>query len=491
MISRRLPSRFHSLRWRLTSLYIGLLALLLILLGLAQYFAAREVLFRSNADVLSSEYNAVAQAFRKQVATRPTGSVTPLRALLLSQQFAAELRSRRISSAIFDLNGGLLVAAPASLAPQSPPPTLRTTDYLNALRGRPQAYYVAAGSNGSSPYLLVLNVIKNGTRPIGVAQLAVPTDDIDRTLRLDREVAIAGSLLVLVLALLLSPLIIGKALHPLQEMAGSARALAQGDYTQRVAVPRTNDEIGGLASAFNRMAAGIEQAFEVRRRSEDRMRQFVADASHELRTPLTSIGGYIDVLSRRHEVDMDLLQTSLRAMQRESARMNHLVNDLLALTRFESGAAANRRPLALDRWLNETLDEINLRELGVPESRSFEPGLFVMADPDALKQVVVNLAQNALKYAPGAAQSWRVAAEDGAAVIRLEDAGPGIPAQDLPHVFERFYRGARAREAAGGSGLGLAIARSIIASHEGRIEAGMAAGGGASFTIRLPRVQGA
>jgi two-component system OmpR family sensor kinase len=490
MIPRRLSSRFHSLRWRLTALYIGLLLVLLLLLGLAQYFAAREVLFRSNADVLRSEYTAVAQAFRKQAAARPAGSAAPIRALLLSQQFANELGSRRTSAAIFGLNGGLLSAAPASLTPDAVSPTLRTQDYLDALRRGPQPYYITSASAGPSPYLLVLNVIKNGTRPIGLAQLAIPTEDIDRTLQLDRDVAIAGSLLVLLLALMLSPLIVGRALLPLHQMAGSAAALAKGDYKQRVPFPAGNDEIAALAIAFNRMAAGIDQAFEIRRQSEDRMRQFVADASHELRTPLTSIAGYIDVLSRRHSVDMGLLQTSLSAMQEESSRMTRLVNDLLTLARFESAAAANRQAIPLDNWLNQTLDEINLKQRGVPESRAFESGLSVEADPDALKQVIVNLAQNAIKYAPGASQRWSAAGADGSAVIRLEDEGPGIPAADLPHVFERFYRGAQARErATGGSGLGLAIARSIIESHGGRIEAGSAPGGGASFTIRLPRLR--
>src|SRR5207247_6267283 len=117
------------------------------------------------------------------------------------------------------------------------------------------------------------------------------------------------------------------------------------------------DDIGTLAVAFNQMAAGIDQAFEVRRRSEEQMRHFVADASHELRTPLTSIAGYIDVLGRRDVVDGETLQASLAAMQQESARMTRLVNDLLTLTRFESGKAPKRQPLALDKFVNQALDE--------------------------------------------------------------------------------------------------------------------------------------
>jgi signal transduction histidine kinase len=217
------------------------------------------------------------------------------------------------------------------------------------------------------------------------------------------------------------------------------------------------------------------------------MRHFVADASHELRTPLTSIAGYIDVLGRREVVDAETLQASLAAMQQESTRMTRLVNDLLTLTRFESGKAPSRQPLQLDRFVDQALDELSLRDKGTPESRDLQPGITVKADPEALKQVVTNLAQNALKYAPGAEQRWSVFAADGRAAIRVQDSGPGISRQDLPHIFERFYRGEKARDrSAGGSGLGLAIARSIVEAHQGTIEAASSPGEGATFTAWLP-----
>jgi len=283
-------SHFRSLRWRLTFFYLGLLSVLLLLGGTAQYFAAREVLFRSNADVLTSEYSAVLQAFRRQNAARiglslPGTSGTaaaPVRAILLSQQFATQLRSRRISAAIFDVNGGLVAAAPATIGPADVP-TLRTQDYLAAIRTKPLPYYTATGDAPTS-YLLVLNVIRNGTRPIGLAQLAISTDDIDRTLRLDREVAVAGSLLLLLLALALSPLIVGRALHPLEQMSRSAGALAAGDYKQRVSATNTGDEIGNLAEAFNKMAAGrrsgLRDPATIRRANAAVRRRCLARAPH-------------------------------------------------------------------------------------------------------------------------------------------------------------------------------------------------------------------
>ena len=476
-------ARFRSLRWRLTGFYLGLLAVLLLAGGVAQYFAAREVLFRTNADVLTSEYSAVLTAFRRQNVNRPA---TALRALILSQQFSNELASRHTSAAIFDPNGGEIVRAPATLATSPDVPTLTTQDYLTAVRNKPKPYYVATAADGSTA-LVVVNVIRNGTKAIAIAQLSIPTDDIDRTLSLDRQVAVIGSLSVLLLALLLSPLIVGRALRPLEQMSATAGRLAAGDYKQRVAVPRDSDEIGKLAVAFNQMAAGIDQAFEVRRQSEEQMRHFVADASHELRTPLTSIAGYIDVLGRRDVVDPETLQASLAAMQQESARMTRLVNDLLTLTRFESGKAPIRQPVQLDRFLNQALDELSLRDKGAVESRDLQSGITVRADPEALKQVVTNLAQNALKYAPGAEQHWSLFQADGRAAIRLQDSGPGIASVDLPHIFERFYRGAPARErSSGGSGLGLAIAKSIVEAHDGTIEAQSEPGEGATFTAWLP-----
>ena len=481
--ARRFMSRFGSLRWRLTFLYVGLLALLLLVGGVAQYFAAREVLFRSNAEVLTSEYNAVLTAFRRQNSGRPAAAV---RALLLSKQFSTELASRHTSAAVFGLNGGMIAAIPASIAPDQQLPTLTTQQYLAAVQTQPKPYYLAIAPDGSN-HLVVLNVIRNGNRAVGLAQLSIPTSEIDQTLRADRQLAIMGAAVVLLIALLLSPLIVRRALRPLGLMAASAGRLAAGDYRQRVAVPKSADEISRLAVAFNHMAAGIEQAFEVRREAEEEMRHFVADASHELRTPLTSIAGYIDVLGRRESVDPQTLRESLSAMRQESQRMTRLVNDLLTLTRFESGKPPRRERLVLDRFLNQALDELGLEAKGMPARRELQPGITVDADPEALKQVVTNFAQNAAKYAPGSEQRWSLFQADGRAAIRLQDGGPGISAQDLPHVFERFYRGEQARDrATGGSGLGLAIAKSIVEAHEGSVEAHSEPGQGATFTVWLP-----
>src|SRR2546421_9574756 len=277
-------ARFRSLRWRLTFLYLALLAVLLLAGGVAQYFAAREVLFRSNADVLVSEYNAVFTAFKKQTASR---AATVVRALILSQTFSDELRSRRTSAAIIGPNGGLIAFTPATLATSPDVPSLTTQDYRTAALDKPRAYYIATAADGSTS-LVVLNVIRNGTKAIAVVQLSFATDDIDRTLSLDRQAAVIGSLAVLLLALLLSPLIIGRALRPLKQMSDSAGKLAAGDYKQRVTAPRSSDEIGTLAAAVHQRAAGIGHAVEVQRQSAKQMAHLDPAPSHAARTALQS-----------------------------------------------------------------------------------------------------------------------------------------------------------------------------------------------------------
>ena len=464
-----------SLRWRLTLLYLGLLLVLLTLLGVGQYFAVREVIYRSNATVLATQYRAVATLFRRQHPGR-----------LLPQQFAVQLASAQVAAVVRD-NQGIVAEAPATLDESSASPVLSPQDYLAALQHRARPYYIAPAGDPPQNYLAVLIPIELAGRTLGVAQLSLPTADIDRVLRLDRLLAAGASLIVLLVAAAISPWVVARALRPLGQMSRAALALADGDFKQRVPVPPSQDEIGELALAFNRMAAGVDEAFEVRRRSEEQMRHFVADASHELRTPLTALAGYIDVLARRKDVDDATLRRSLEAMGAESDRMTRLVQDLLTLTRFESGKAGARRRIGLDAWLERTLDELHLSDQGVKEIRELNSGAMVEADSEALKRVVLNLAENALKYAPGAEQRWSTFTAHGRVAIRLVDQGPGIPAADLPHVFERFYRGEKARDrAAGGSGLGLAIVRSIVEAHQGSIEAESPPGGGAAFTVWLP-----
>lgn len=283
----------------------------------------------------------------------------------------------------------------------------------------------------------------------------------------------------------LGPALATRALRPLKRVSAVARELRQGKLGSRVNLPKLKsrrDEVGEVATSFDEMARSLEDLFEAERESKEALRRFLADASHELRTPLTSIIGYLDVLAERGDVDPASRQEALGAMRDEAGQMVRLVEDLLALARLESLRERPKEPVDLAKLAHELAEAYPEARLEI-EAR--EP-VAVLADVDSLRQVVLNLLSNAVKHTPpGNGIRVCVEREDGEAVLRVADEGVGIPKEDLPHVFERFYR-AESSRGGEGSGLGLAIVRETVESLDGRVEVKSAPGAGSVFTVLLP-----
>ena len=288
------------------------------------------------------------------------------------------------------------------------------------------------------------------------------------------------------MALLVGLLLTGRALAPLRRLTATSRALAGGDLRARSRLEPRPDEVGTLAHSFDDMADRIEAAFTAQAESEARMRRFIADASHELRTPITALKGYIDVLRRGVARDPHSLDAALEAMGRESERMRVLILDLLTLARIDAQRPLSLETLDLNEVIGGVLDE---GVPGMPDrlDRDFDTDpLLVSADRSSVVTVARNLLVNACKYAPGAPQRWRTSRDDGRVTLEVSDSGPGIPAGDLPHVFERFYRGekTRAREE-GGSGLGLSIVRALAEAQGGEVVIASTEGIGTTVTVWL------
>lgn len=269
-------------------------------------------------------------------------------------------------------------------------------------------------------------------------------------------------------------------LRPLERVTQAAARVTGRDLEQRVPVPRSDDEMRDLAVTLNHMLDRLQESFETQRR-------FTADASHELRTPVTAIAGHANYLLRRTEPSSAQVD-SLTTIRREADRMSKLVNDLLELARADAGLQIDCRPMNLV----ETLEAVHMdvapvagdAELVVDAPR---PSVEVEGDPMRLKQVVLNLVQNALN---AGAKHVRLSLEEERDHVRLEvlDDGPGIPEEAIPHLFERFYRVDGARSGRGnGSGLGLAIVRWIVQRHGGEVEVASRPGEGTVFTVLLPR----
>ncbi len=259
--------------------------------------------------------------------------------------------------------------------------------------------------------------------------------------------------------------IVGRALQPIDRIGRTARTMVEGDFTARIPVERVETELGALANALN-------EAFDRLHGSLERQQRFTADASHELRTPLTTISTEVQWALARDRTPEEY-RHSLDACRRAAARMQNVVERLLALARAEAGAEDDRRvPVALDEIVRLVVDDLrplaDARALRV-ETRTSP--LVIQGDHDRLLDAVTNVVANAIHYnVPGGHVSISVREVDGGGEILVEDTGIGIAASDLPRVFEPFFRAdpARSREA-GGAGLGLALTRAIIERHGGRV----------------------
>jgi two-component system OmpR family sensor kinase len=350
-------------------------------------------------------------------------------------------------------------------------------------------FFTTGSATGSGSWRVY--VTPTVTPPGYTAIIASPLGDVSR--QLDRliffEVSAGGALLVIVFVG--GWLILRSGLRPLERMAGTAGSIAAGDLSQRVTPAGGVSEVGQLGLALNTMLDEIEAAFAERDATEQRLRQFLADASHELRTPLTSIQGFAELFRIGADQQHVDLPTILRRIEDEAARMKVLVEDLLLLARLDETRPIERQPVDLAVLAADACSDA---VAAAPDRRvtldAPEP-VVVPGDEVHLRQAVANLVANAVRHTP-AGTPIEVAARlrDGMGTVRVRDHGPGLDSEALTHVFDRFWQGNKGRSGSG-AGLGLTIVAGIAAEHGGSALAVNAAdnGGGAVFELRLPLAQ--
>jgi len=317
---------------------------------------------------------------------------------------------------------------------------------------------------------------------------AVPmraTDD-----NLDRLLVVLALVIAAVLAFLGVVLwvVVRVGLLPLDRMGHTAGAIAGGDLSHRIESTDPRTEVGRLGIALNAMLDRLERAFGEREASEDRLRQFLADASHELRTPLASIRGYAELYrmgAARQPADVE---KGMRRIEEEAARMGALVEDLLTLARLDEVADAPHGRVDVASIVRDAVDDGRATAPDREIRARVDGPAVVLGDADQLRQVLGNLLRNAFVHTPpGTEIDVSVERRDGEVRLEVRDHGPGLPPGDPAALFERFWRSEGGRERGkGGAGLGLAIVAAIVDAHGGQVEAGDAPGGGASFVVRLP-----
>ncbi len=382
---------------------------------------------------------------------------------------------------------------------QAPPrlPTL-TVAQVSARNAEP---FTVSATQGSGQWRVVAVALADGSGSMFVAQSLA---DVQSTVARLVLVELVIGLAVVALLAGIAYLVVRASLRPLVEVENTAAAIAAGDLSRRIPDRDPRTEVGRLSAALNGMLHQIEGAFRVRqasesaaRRSEERMRRFVADASHELRTPLTSIRGFAELYRQGAAADPAAIARVLRRIEDEAARMGVLVDDLLLLARLDEQRPLERAPVDLLTVATDAVEAARLVDPDRPvtlEVATDAGAPVVVGDEARLHQVLGNLVTNALRHTPaGTPVGVRIATQPGSghgpalAVIEVRDAGPGLAPQDAERIFERFYRAdaTRSRDG-GGSGLGLAIVAALVAGHGGQVHLDTAPGRGATFRVELP-----
>ena len=460
-----------SIRFRLTAWYAGLLTLVYVL------FAA--LLMQSVQSYLEANVLDTQARRARQIASTLVTPLAPEAEATLGAQvkalYSPELSDRFIRVTRADGSALYRSGEPSdhSFVPAEVPPASAT--WARELR-RKQAL-----PDGRALLVAAVHAGRDATYTV---EVGVSTASIGALLRQLLWLTALGLPVIVVVAVSGGYLLVKRTLAPVERIASKAELITHHNLAERLPVVRTGDELERLAISLNHMISRLDDAFQQSKR-------FVADASHELRTPLTVLRSELESLAHHPPPASDPYER-LGSLLQPVERLSKTVERLFALSRLDAGEAQTEWvEIDLGELVASTAEQMLLlaADKGITVTCEAHGHVMVSGDRSRLKQVVVNLLDNAIKYTPAhGAVHLRVAAAEGRVVLSVEDSGVGIPAEALPHVFERFYRVDTTRsDATGGAGLGLAIVKTICDAHGAAVRVASALGRGSSFHVTFPR----
>jgi signal transduction histidine kinase len=455
----------RTLRARLTVLHLGTLAVTLGLFAVLAYQVLSHTLYRHHDDELARQANDLVLALGDR----------PLTEAGIGQAFAGSSVGSRFVM-VRDNHGDLLYRDPILVSTE---PTL----------GQHAALVHAAATGSTTPEFFTVRLEQSGDvrficvpvqRATGYVQIGDPLGDVQATLT-----SIAWACLPLVpIVLLLSSsggwMIARRALAPMRLITTTLEEIRATDLARRVEVHATDEEVAGLVATLNHLLDRLQRAFES-------LRQFAGDVSHQIQTPLTVMKGSIE--AALHRPDRQAVGTMLHQLAGEVDDISAIVVDLRTFALADAPLAGASR-IDLSHLVDESADIIaalgELRDVSVHST--IDPGVTVRGDAVRLKQVALNLGDNAVKYTPsGGTVTIRLHGTPQEAVLDVIDTGIGISEEHLPRIFDRLFRAGAADRSRTGTGLGLAIARRIVEVHRGTVTVESRVGKGSTFTVRLPR----
>lgn len=463
-----------SIRTRLTFWYGTLLTISLLAFGTAFSYS----LFRIFIDRTDEQIGSVANMMVHTV-IRPSGELLLPKDfdIILGRFFGVRTEGNYIQ--IFNPDG-VIIAKSSTLEDRTLPLTMNA--YKRAQAGE-TSFENISGVFRFPVRVLTRPIIFNEQGLVAIVQVGTSLEGLDAIFHSFAYIFVLGIAASVVIASVLGWFLAKKALKPVSDLTALARKISAENLSERLNIAVPNDEIGRLALTINEMIARLEGSFM-------QIKQFTGDASHELKTPLTILKGEMEMALRSKD-DVEYMRGVIASSLEEIDRMSYIVRNLLDLAKMDAESkAAIRDMVRLDTVITERFE--HFRRFAV-DSRvelviSKNTPATIYGDGVRIGQLIYNLIDNAIKYTPVQGQvEITLTVEGAAALIKVSDTGIGIAAEDLPYIFDRFYRvdKARTREV-GGAGLGLSICKEIVMAHGGSIDAASAAGSGTVFTVRLP-----
>ncbi len=481
----------NSLRFQLLSRSLLLIVMILALIGSFQYFFMREVIYQNKAENIQSQImsipgdaweqlldNSQDNGLKEEPGNNPNKGPNRFPFFFLEGSAIAIIDSQGHFSAITDLP---LTTGEA--------PQLTEQDYQDARNPKYKLIYKVLKQPAGDEQLIVLQPIETRDHLTEIIQVSISTESLQDVMFRQLLTFLSLSFLALIGGMLAFIPVLRKTLVPLSNMVSKVEQIDSGNLTEYFPAKQGQIEIDRLAVSFNGMLKRLEASFAAEKEAREQMRRFVADASHELRTPLTSIHGFLEVLLRGAVNQPDKLSKSLKSMYAESERMKKLIEDLLLLAKLDRTPNIQLTEGELNCIIEEMEPQLKLLAGNRQVVLQLKSNLKSWFDKDKMKQVILNLFQNAVQHTDPEKGLIELSLDSSADSIELtvSDNGSGIPKEHLPHLFDRFYRSDTSRTRKyGGAGLGLAITKSIVELHKGTIQVESSEGKGSTFHVRLP-----
>ncbi|GJL77748.1 MAG: two-component sensor histidine kinase [Nitrospinaceae bacterium] len=465
----------NSIQTRLTAWYVVLLGIVLILFSFFLYYFLSQRLYESVDNSLKVSATVVARSATMKFTQPPLPG--------LEQFFEQFLGYGNLNKfyRIYDGSGNVGSRSKNVDASKFP---LTQLAYSDALKG--QTTYETFNIDGIHPIRVITQPVLRGKDLVNLVQVGTSLESVRETLKNLKIFLLTAVPLVLLAATLFGRFIARRALKPVSRIIQTARDVGGGaDLSKRIPVPELQDEIGQLARTFNDMMDRLESSFS-------QIRQFSSDASHELRTPLTVLQGQNELILNKERQAKEY-QEVISSNLEEINYMSKVLEDLFVLSRSdENQVQLECKPINLREVIDEVFNHAQAlaNDKNITITVAFLEPVEINGDPVRLRQMVWNILHNAIKYTqPGGQIKISLEDQEDSAFLTIQDTGLGIPEEDLPHIFNRFFRVDKARSRQeGGSGLGLSICKHIVEAHKGHIEVESKVGAGTKFKIRLPKI---